>query len=90
MSSNLYSTSEFQKLSFGDKGLRIISAGSSSVTGENFCAIQAIENSTISCDIDTVGGDTSITSLTLVAGGVIYGSFDDVSIAAGKIVAYLR
>ena len=42
MASNLYQTSEFQKLSFGDKGLRIIAASATSVAGENFCAIQAI------------------------------------------------
>jgi hypothetical protein len=90
MSSNLYSTSEFQKLSFGDKGLRVLANGSTSVVGENFCAIQAIESSTISCDIDTIGGDTSIVSLSIGAGVVIYGNFDDVVVAAGNVVAYLR
>ena len=90
MSSNLYSTSEFQKLSFGDKGLRVLNNGSTSVSGENFCAIQAIESSTISCDIDTIGGDTSIVSLSIGAGVVIYGNFDDVVVAAGNVVAYLR
>ena len=89
MASNLYSTSEFQKLSFGDKG-RIVAASATSVAGENFCAIQAIEASTISCDVDTIGGDTSITSLALGAGVVIYGNFDDVAVASGKVVCYLR
>lgn len=88
--SDLYYTGEFQRLSFGDKGLRIISSGSTSTAGENFCAIQALENSTISCDIDTIGGDTSITSLVLTTGQVIYGNFDDVSVASGKIITYLR
>jgi len=90
MASNLYQTSEFQKLSFGDKGLRIIAASSTSIAGENFCAIQAIEGSTISCDVDTVGGDASITSLALAAGVVLYGNFDDVAVASGKVVCYLR
>ena len=90
MASNLYSTSEFQKLSFGDKGLRIVAASATSVAGENFCAIQAVETSTISCDVDTIGGDTSITSLALGAGVVIYGNFDDVAVASGKVVCYLR
>ena len=90
MASNLYSTSEFQKLSFGDKGLRIVAASATSVAGESFCAIQAIESSTISCDVDTIGGDTSITSLALGAGVVIYGNFDDVAVASGKVVCYLR
>ena len=59
MASDLYYAKEFQKLSFGDKGLRIIAASATSTAGESFCAIQALESTTISCDIDTVGGDTS-------------------------------
>ncbi len=90
MASDLYNTGEFQKLSFGDKGLRIISASQTSQTGENFCAISALEVSTISCDIDTNGGDTSITSLALAPGQLIVGNFDDVSVASGKVICYLR
>ena len=45
---------------------------------------------TISCDVDTIGGDTSISSLALAAGVVIYGNFDDVAVASGKVVCYLR
>jgi hypothetical protein len=45
MASDLYYSSEFQKLSFGDKGLRVIAASATSLAGENFCAIQAIESS---------------------------------------------
>lgn len=87
---DLYYTGEFQRLSFGDKGLRVLSTGSTSTAGENFCAIQALEGSTISCDIDTTGGDTSLTSLFLSTGQVIYGNFDDVNVSSGKIIAYIR
>jgi hypothetical protein len=45
---------------------------------------------TISCDIDAAGGDASITSLALPIGTIIYGNFDDISVASGKIIAYLR
>ena len=90
MASNLYYSSDFQKLSFGDNGLRIIPASGTSIAGESFCAIQAVEASTISCDIDTTGGDASITSLALSAGSIIYGNFDDVSVASGKVICYLR
>ena len=90
MGSNLFYSSEFHKLSFGDKGLRVLAASETSTSGENFCAIQAVEGSTISCDIDTDGGDASITSLALVAGSIIYGNFDDVSVASGKVICYLR
>jgi len=90
MGSNLYYSSDFQKLSFGDKGLRIISASETSTVGENFCAIQSIVASTISCDSNTIGGDTSITSLEIGAGVVIYGNLDNISVASGKVICYLR
>ena len=90
MGSNLYSTSEFQKLSFGDKGLRVLSAGNTSVVGENFCAIQAIESSVISCDIDTDGGDALISSLSVGAGAIIYGNFSNINVSVGKIISYIR
>ena len=90
MSTNLYSSSEFQKLSFGDKGLRVLITGSTSLSGENFCAIQAIDSTVISCNIDIIGGDTSITSLPIGAGTVIYGNFDSLNVVSGNIIAYLR
>jgi len=90
MASNLYYSSEFQKLSFGDKGLRILSNGSTSVSGEKFCAIQATDSSIISCVINSVGGDSTITSLEIGAGMVIYGDFSDVSVSVGKIISYIR
>ena len=90
MGSNLYYTSDFQKLSFGDKGLRIISADETSTVGENFYAIQSIVASTISCDSNAIGGDTSITSLEIGAGVVIYGNLDNIAVASGKVICYLR
>ena len=90
MASNLYYSSDFQKLSFCDNGLRIISASGTSVAGETFGIIQALDDSTISCDIDSTGGDTSITSLALTKGGIIFGNFDDVSVASGKVICYLK
>ena len=90
MASDLYYTSEFQKLSFGDKGLRIIDNGSTSLVGENFCAIQAVEFTTLSADCNSDNGDTSITSLSIGSGATIYGNFDNVSITTGKVIAYLR
>lgn len=90
MSSNLYYSGEFQKLSFGDKGLRVLANGSTSVSGEKFCAIQAIESSTISCTINTSGGDASLTSLEIGAGTVIYGNFSIVSVSVGKVISYIR
>ena len=42
MASNLYFGSEFYKLSFGDKGLRLLNASSTSVSDEHFAAIFAL------------------------------------------------
>ena len=90
MGSNLYNTSDFQKLSFGDNGLRVVNAGSTTTPGESFGAIQVIDSAVISCDIDAIGGDASLTSVSLFAGTIIYGNFDDISVTSGKIIAYLR
>ena len=90
MGSNLYYTADYQKLSFGDNGLRYLAAGDTSVSGESFGAIQVIESATISCDIDATAGDAAITSLALPLGTIIYGNFDDISVASGKVIAYLR
>ena len=90
MGSNLYYTTDFQKLSFGDNGLRYLAAGETSVSGESFGAIQVIDSAVISCDIDAASGDASLTSVSLFAGSIIYGNFDDISVTSGKIIAYLR
>jgi len=90
MGSNLYYTADYQKLSFGDNGLRYLATGDTSVGGESFGAIQVIDSAVISCDIDAVGGDASLTSVALFAGTIIYGNFDNVSVTSGKIIAYLR
>jgi hypothetical protein len=90
MASNLYFGSEFYKLSFGDKGLRLLNASSTSVTDEHFAAIFALEDAVITTTCNTTGGDASLTSLSLSAGFVIYGNFDDITVTSGKIIGYLR
>jgi len=90
MASDLYYTKEFQKLSFGDKGLRVLASGSTSVADEDFCAIQSMEDSVITFNCNETSGDTSVTSLTLLAGHIVYGNLEDVAVASGKVIAYLR
>jgi hypothetical protein len=48
MGSNLYNTSDFQKLSFGDNGLRVVITGGTTTPGESFGAIQVIDSAVIS------------------------------------------
>jgi hypothetical protein len=40
--------------------------------------------------IYAINSDASLTSVSLFAGTIIYGNFDDISVTSGKIIAYLR
>ena len=90
IANELQYTSVFQRASFGDYGLRILSSGETSVANENFAAIQVLADCVISMTNSTDGGDTTIISLSLSAGQAIYGNFEDVSVTSGKVIAYLR
>lgn len=90
MANELQYTSVFQRVSFGDYGFRILSSGETSVANEAFAAVQVLADCVVSFTNNTEGGDTTITSLSLNAGQAIYGNFEDISVASGKILAYLR
>jgi len=90
MSKNLYNVQTFQNLSFGGYGLRVLTAGETSVAGESFGALQVIADAVISATSDAAGGDASITSLTLDAGTSIYGDFSAVTVTSGTVIAYIR
>ena len=90
MANELQYTSVFQKVSFGDYGLRILSSGETSVANEAFAAIQVLADCVVSFTNNTDGGDTTITSLSLNAGQAIYGNFENISLSSGKLIAYLR
>ena len=89
---NLFYNTNTNLVSFGQFGLRVLT-GNASPT-ETFMAIQVIEDAVISCDLlpyeanFTSIGDTSITSLALSAGTVIYGRFVALEVASGKVIAY--
>jgi hypothetical protein len=90
MANDMSYNSVYHKSAFGDFGLEIIANGESSSASTQFNAIQALEDSTISATNNTPNGDTSITSLELVTGMIIYGSFHTISCSAGKIIAYIE
>lgn len=90
MANDMSYNSVYHKSAFGDFGLEIIASGESSSASTQFNAIQALEDSTISATNNTPNGDTSITSLDLVSGMIIYGSFHTISCSAGKIIAYIE
>jgi hypothetical protein len=77
--------------SLGQFGLRILTTNAT--VGETFVAIQVLTDAVISATLtanESTGeiGDTSITSLALTAGTVIYGRFVDLQVASGKVIAY--
>ncbi len=76
--------------SFGQFGIRVLT--SNATVGETFIAIQVITDAVISATLTANEsgeiGDTSITSLALTAGTVIYGRFVDLQVASGKVIAY--
>ena len=90
MSNDLFYSGNYQKAAFGEFGLRIISSGGTSTGSEKYNAIQALEDSTISCTNAATGGDTSISSLELTAGIIIYGTFHTINCSAGKVIAYIE
>jgi hypothetical protein len=75
---------------FGQFGIRVLIEDA--IPGETFIAIQVITDATISATLTANEqgeiGDSSITSLDLTAGTVIYGRFVDLQVASGKVIAY--
>ena len=89
MNKNYFEKSNVDNVQFGQFGLRVLTTDAN--VGEGFVAIQAIEDSVISCDINDypdTEGDTSIISLSLTTGIVIYGRFVNLQVASGKVIAY--
>ena len=75
----------FYQSATGDYGFRLLEAGESSVAGESFRSIQALEGAVVTTT--TQVGD-ALTSLGLGEGTIIYGKFDSVSCISGKVLAY--
>lgn len=75
----------FYQSATGDYGFRLLSSGASSTAGESFRSIQALEDSVVTTT--TQAGD-ALTSVTLTEGTVVFGKFDSVAVASGKVIAY--
>lgn len=74
---------------FAHFGIRVLTGNS--IIGETFNAIQAVTDSVISSELTQLEGfegDSSITSLELTSGMVIYGRFVNIQVSSGKIIAY--
>jgi hypothetical protein len=75
----------FYQTSTGDYGFRLVSSTFSQPAGESYRALQIIADATVTTT--TLVGD-GLTSEALTAGTIIYGKFDTVSVASGKLIAY--
>ena len=82
--SNLTNPGNYQLASFGQKGLKVLTAGVT-VTG-HFNVIQATGSASISAT--AVNGDNLVT-LLVPAGSVVYGLFTSVTVVSGNALAYI-
>ena len=87
---NYFYDGNYTLASFGQFGLRVLTTNAT--VGETFVAIQVITDAVISATLNANEseeiGDSSITSLSLTAGTVIYGRFVNLQVASGKVIAY--
>lgn len=80
---NIGKDSNFFQTATGDYGFRVVSASGS--TSDACRAIQALEDSVVTTT--TSVGD-ALSSVTLTEGTIVFGKFDSISVASGKVIAY--
>jgi len=84
---NIIKDGNFYQASTGDYGFRILTGTDVSATGESFRSIQVLNQATLSTT--TSVGDAIPDTVTLKAGTIILGKFDSITMASGKVIAYL-
>lgn len=80
---NISKEGNFYQSATGDYGFRVVAAAGS--TSDSCRAIQALEDSVVTTT--TSVGD-ALSSVTLTEGTIVFGKFDSVSVASGKVIAY--
>lgn len=89
---NLQYQTNFNEVSMGQNGLRILTTGQTSPSGEVYAVIEADIDSVITCDMlpsdNGEIGDDALTSYTLKEGRYKYGRFTNINVVSGKITAY--
>lgn len=83
---NPANTSQYNTLSFGGYGFRVVDDTFTPIAEESYAAIQVIEEAEVTAE--ALAGD-DLTSETLAVGLVVYGVFSSVSVASGKVLAYI-
>lgn len=77
---------DFNASSFGEYGFRLVESGFSQPAGEVYRSITFVEDSVITVTCDSGAG---LTSETFPAGLTIYGKFNTISVASGRVIAYI-
>lgn len=90
MATNLFFNEDYNKASFGFKGMRVLSSGQTSAGGENFVSIQVVSDAQIDFTSSAGAGDSTVTNLNIEAGMIIYGNITAITVDSGKIIAYLQ
>jgi hypothetical protein len=82
---NLNNPANFQLQEFEQLGFRYIVTGRPTIGGETYRTIFVLTDAVVTA---TCPNGDSLSSETLVAGTVIHGFFEDVSVASGSLLAY--
>jgi len=82
---NINKEGNFYQTSTADYGFRIVDSSFSQPSGEAYRALQVLSDAVVTTTTNV--GD-SLSSEALIAGTVIYGKFDTVSVSSGKLIAY--
>jgi hypothetical protein len=89
---NLQYQNNFNEISMGQNGLRVLASGSTSIQGEVFAVIEADIDSVITCTMlssdDREIGDSNLTDFTLKEGRYKYGRFTNIIVTSGQVTAY--
>lgn len=83
---NITKDSNFNQMAFGDYGLRVITSSNPSTAGEHYRVLVAVEDSIINAT--AVNGD-NLVGLDVFSGTTVYGLFSEVTVSAGKVLAYI-
>ena len=82
---NISKEGNFYQTSTGDYGFRVVDSSFSQPSGEAYRALQVLDDAVVTTT--TQVGD-ALSSEALSAGTIVYGKFDTVSVASGKLIAY--
>lgn len=76
----------FKESSFGRNGFRVVTNGTTLPSEERYITLYVTEDAELT--VTSEKGD-NLSSETLSAGSIIYGLFSEITVASGKLIAYI-